>query len=228
MQNLLTISPVQSHLSHAMIKPTKWVCAQWRLRSARVSAQSDQSVLCTQWVAKDTSFLHADSEDSDRTGLMPRLMWVFAGCTLPLLVLLYRGSFIFCLPVCALLNFLCMSAKFANGIWDLLNAGNSKGWCCIENILLQRWHCWHSSLYSQSAVCCDRALSFYFHLMQFNSPNGWSFQRICQWWIGQTIWAASWQNQQNGMCSQRRHRSAWAFVQSDQSLRCPHEETLGL
>ena len=40
-------------------------------------------------------------------------------------------------------------------------------------------------------------------------------------------WAASWQNQQNGMCAQRRLRSAWASAQSDQSLRCPHEESLG-
>ena len=29
------------------------------------------------------------------------------------------------------------------------------------------------------------------------------------------IWAASWQNQQNGMCAQRRLRSAWASAQSD-------------
>ena len=34
------------------------------------------------------------------------------------------------------------------------------------------------------------------------------------------IWATSWQNQQNGMCVQRRLRSAWASAQSDQSLRC--------
>ena len=37
-----------------------------------------------------------------------------------------------------------------------------------------------------------------------------------------TIWAASWQNQQNDLCTQRRLRSA----QSDQRLCCPHEETL--
>ena len=41
------------------------------------------------------------------------------------------------------------------------------------------------------------------------------------------IRAASWQNQQNGMYSQRRLRSAWASAQSDQSLRCQHEGTLG-
>ena len=40
------------------------------------------------------------------------------------------------------------------------------------------------------------------------------------------IWAASWQNQQNGMCAQRRLRSAWASTHSDHSLRCPHEESL--
>ena len=30
--------------------------------------------LCAEWVAKDPSFLHADSEDSDQTGRMPRLI----------------------------------------------------------------------------------------------------------------------------------------------------------
>ena len=40
-----------------------------------------ESSLCAQWVAKDPSFLHADSEDSDQTGRMPRLIWVFAGHT---------------------------------------------------------------------------------------------------------------------------------------------------
>ena len=34
-----------------------------------------------QWVAKDPSFLHADSEDSDQTGQMPRLVWVLNGHT---------------------------------------------------------------------------------------------------------------------------------------------------
>ena len=29
------------------------------------------------------------------------------------------------------------------------------------------------------------------------------------------------------VCAQRRLGSAWAFAQSEQSLRCPHEESLG-
>ena len=40
-----------------------------------------ESSLCAQRVAKDPSFLHADSEDSDQTGRMPRMIWVFAGRT---------------------------------------------------------------------------------------------------------------------------------------------------
>ena len=82
-------------MSHDMIKPTKWVCAQRRLTSAWASAQSDrsQSLRCAfQWVAKDPSFLHADSEDSDQTGRMPRWIWVFARRTAILLVLSCRGS----------------------------------------------------------------------------------------------------------------------------------------
>ena len=38
-------------------------------------AQADQmSSKCAQWVAKDPSFLHADSEGCDQTGKMPRLI----------------------------------------------------------------------------------------------------------------------------------------------------------
>ena len=40
-----------------------------------------ESSLWAQWVAKDPSLLHADREDSDQTGQMPRLIWFFAGCT---------------------------------------------------------------------------------------------------------------------------------------------------
>ena len=53
-----------------------------------------ESSLCVQWVAKHPRFLDADSEDSDQTGRMPRLIWVFAGRTLTLLVLSCRGSYL--------------------------------------------------------------------------------------------------------------------------------------
>ena len=54
------------NMSRLVTKPTKWLCTQRRLGSAWASAQSDQqSSLCAQWVAKDPSFLHADSEETD-------------------------------------------------------------------------------------------------------------------------------------------------------------------
>ena len=37
-------------------------------------SDSDQPGHFAQWVAKDPRFLHADSEDSDQTGRMPRLI----------------------------------------------------------------------------------------------------------------------------------------------------------
>ena len=45
--------------------------------------------MCTQWVAKDPSFLHADIEDSVQIGRMPRLIWVGRAW----LVLSWGGSF---------------------------------------------------------------------------------------------------------------------------------------
>ena len=125
----------------------------WQI--AWASAQSDQ--LCAQWVVKDTGFLHADSEDSDQTGRMPRLIWVFAGSTLTLLVFSCRGSAI---DSCVLMEFeiiYCHSRR-AWLLWDYLNRDMTK-------------------------------------------PTKW-------------------------LCAQRRLRSAWAFAQSDQSLRCPHEGRL--
>ena len=64
-------------MSHDMKKPTKWVCAQWRLRSAWASAQSDQSLRC---VFNGQLRTQVSSCWQRRlTGRMPRLIWVFAG-----------------------------------------------------------------------------------------------------------------------------------------------------
>ena len=81
-------------MNRLMTKPSNDLCTQRRLRSAWASAQSDQSSLCAQWVAKDPSFLHADREDSNQTGRMPRLNWVFAGRTCILMVLSWGGSYL--------------------------------------------------------------------------------------------------------------------------------------
>ena len=74
-------------MSCDMTKPTKWMCAQRRLRP--VGSESSLSTwrklrsLATHW---------AHSEDSDQSGRMPRLIWVFAGRTVTLFVLSCRSS----------------------------------------------------------------------------------------------------------------------------------------
>ena len=52
------------------------------------SKDSDQP--CAQRVAQDPSILHADCEDSDQTGRMPRLILVFAGPTYHFVGLIMR------------------------------------------------------------------------------------------------------------------------------------------
>ena len=80
-----------------------------------------ESLLCAQWIAKDSSFLHADSEDSDQTGRflhadsedpyqtgrMPRLIWVFAGRTIILLVLSWGGY-----NICLLYSLRSLTSSF--------------------------------------------------------------------------------------------------------------------
>ena len=71
-----------SQLSHLMTKPTKRYLHSLNTQiSLGIHPVRSETSLCTQWVAKDPSFLRADSEDSDQTGRMPRLIWVFAGRT---------------------------------------------------------------------------------------------------------------------------------------------------
>ena len=83
------------YVSRGMTKPTKWVRPAKTQISLGIRPVWSESSLCTQWVAKDPSFLHADSEDSDQTGRMSRLIWVFAGRTVTLLVLSCRGSCVY-------------------------------------------------------------------------------------------------------------------------------------
>ena len=84
------------YLSRLMTKPTKWhVCpakTQISLGIRQVWSESSLSA----WTKLGSLATHwAHSEDSNQTGWMPRLIWVFAGCTVILLVLSWGGSFLF-------------------------------------------------------------------------------------------------------------------------------------
>ena len=57
------------NISRLLTKPTKWSVRPAKTQvSLGIRPVWSESSLCTQWVAKDLSFLHADSEDSDQTG----------------------------------------------------------------------------------------------------------------------------------------------------------------
>ena len=75
---MISVLQKRAFMSRDMTKPTKWVCAQWRIRSAwgirpvwsesSLSAWRKLGSLATHW---------PHSEDSDETGRMPhpRLRW---------------------------------------------------------------------------------------------------------------------------------------------------------
>ena len=83
------------HLSCLVTKPTKWhvhpVKTQISLVVRPVWSESSLSAW-RKLVSLATHWVH--SEDSDQTGQMPRLIWVFAGHTVILLVLSWGGSFL--------------------------------------------------------------------------------------------------------------------------------------
>ena len=81
--NCLMTKPTKQHECPAKTQISLGICPDW-----------SGSSLCAQCVAKDPSFLHAGSEDSDQTGRMPRLFWVFAGRLVILLVLSWGSSII--------------------------------------------------------------------------------------------------------------------------------------
>ena len=80
-------------MSRLMTKPTKWHVQPAKTRislgirpvwsECSLSMWRKFGFLATHW---------AQSKDSDQTGQMPRLIWVFAGCSVILLVLLWGGS----------------------------------------------------------------------------------------------------------------------------------------
>ena len=70
------------YLNRLMTKTTKWLVRPAKSQiSLGIHPVWSESSLCAQWVAKGPNFHHADSEDFDQTGWMPRLIWVFAGRT---------------------------------------------------------------------------------------------------------------------------------------------------
>ena len=75
-----------------MTKPTMWLCAQRRLRSAWAFARSNQSLRCPHEESLGPYLPIKRTAKTDKTERMPRLIGVFAGRTVTLLVLSRGGS----------------------------------------------------------------------------------------------------------------------------------------
>ena len=91
----LTRSNYYNHTNRHVTKPTKWLCAQRRLRSAWASAQSDQESSLSAWRKLGSLSTHwAQAKTLIRLGGMPRMNWVFAGRTCHLLVLSRSVSYL--------------------------------------------------------------------------------------------------------------------------------------
>ena len=145
------------NLSHLMTKPTKW----------HVRPVWSESSLHAQWVAKDPSFLHADSEDSYQTGRMPRLIWVFTGHTCHLLVLSWGGSFKDgqSVVVCDWHSYWFIKMKLKT--WTDTFSQNS-GQEIVHVYYESSWRVYNVS------KCCQLSFSF-LHQKQTKNPGTWPF-----------------------------------------------------
>ena len=140
--NKMSVRPAKTQISLG-------ICPVW-----------SESSLCAQRVAKDPRFLHADSEDSDRTGRMPRLIWVFAGHTLILLVLSCHGSYFLQLTVgslmsCCNLTFHCLTSGFQRLVTVLPSCANYRKFPKYSDI--QKIYCNHSEIWTM--WLCHRVMS---------------------------------------------------------------------
>ena len=80
------------YLSSLMTKPTKWHVHPAKTQiSMDIRTVWSESLLCV-WRKLGSHWAH--SEDTNQTGRMPRMIWVFAGLTVILLVLSWDGSFV--------------------------------------------------------------------------------------------------------------------------------------
>ena len=75
-------------MSHSMTKPTKWPVHPAKTQICHGIRLSWSESLLSAWRKFESFATHcAHSEDSDQTGRMPSLIWVFAGAQVILLVL---------------------------------------------------------------------------------------------------------------------------------------------
>ena len=132
-----------------------------------------ESSLCTQWVAKDPSFPHADSEDSDQTGWMPRLTWVSAGHTLILLVLSCLSSIMKHRRTCECFETQCLMI-FKTLIVAAVLITDSRFFNNLVSVAPEQWNkCAASSEFVSSSIPSWRILTA--HAQPFSGARDLAF-----------------------------------------------------
>ena len=132
-----------SEMSRSMTKPTKWHVHPARTQtSLGICPVWSESLLCAQWVAKDPSFLHADTEDW--------LDWVDAQTNWSLC--LANRSFCWAQANWSLLGtpviLLILSCSSLNGLWRLQKFSQSNmclglsGWKMVLVNFQSLASCW--------------------------------------------------------------------------------------
>ena len=139
------------YLSRLMTKPTKWHVRPAKTRislgirpvwsETSLSAWRKLVPLATHW---------ADSEDSDQTGWIPRLIRVFAGRIITLLVLSWGGLFIY---------FGLFSCRIRHVLWPTFTQRHYMTKLCQINLIF--WHD-HSGILKFS--CRETFIDFIYSL----------------------------------------------------------------
>ena len=154
-----------------MTKPTMWLCAQQRLRSAWTSPVWSESSLST-WRKLESLATHwVHSKDADQTGRMPRLIWVFAGHMLTLLVLSWGGSYEHCHEIMALFVLCKLIAQPSSGARDLIF-----GWTLVYNT-----SCANSKGFGETAQMCRLTWSFAGRLCDKSTMILWAGSYANNW-----------------------------------------------
>ena len=99
-------------IGHLMTKPTKWPVHPAKIQISLGIRPVWSGSSLSAWRNNGSLTTHkAHSKDSDQTGWMPRLIWVFAGRTATLLVLSWGGSNIASYLLCEALNMMDQCAE---------------------------------------------------------------------------------------------------------------------
>ena len=125
-----------------MTKPTKWHVRPAKTQiSLGIRPVSSESSLFT-WRKLGSMATHwGDSEDTDQTGRTPRLIWIFTGCTVILLILSWGGSS---------WARSCERGKYLRPWWASISVQSTEG-----GKYLRSWWAYISVLWTEPSLLCN-------------------------------------------------------------------------